>query len=118
MREIERQIVSLLVADCLTAGYAVGVYDGEEHTLRASRDFAEVWAALDTTDEDYLILRKGDADGWIRLIYGNECDVISDYTTSIDEGVMKRASELAERFDDPTASRAYWTALVQEGFAP
>ena len=118
MQEVERQIISLLVADCLAAGYAVGVNDGEDTTLRDSRDFPEIWAALDTTDEDYLLLSKGEVKGWIRLIYGNGGDVISDYTTNVDETVMKRASELAERFDDAKASRAFWAAQVREGFVP
>jgi hypothetical protein len=53
---------------------------------------------MSTTDEDFLILTKGEAKGWIRLIYGNGADVISDFTTNIPEAVLARAIELADRF--------------------
>jgi hypothetical protein len=96
--EVERQIIVLLVEDCLAAGYALGVNDGEETTLVGSTDDVAIFNAMSTTDEDFLILTKGEAKGWIRLIYGNGADVISDFTTNIPEAVLARAIELAERF--------------------
>lgn len=45
-------------------------------------------------------------DGWIRLVYGNGGDVISDYTTNLDETTMERASELADRFSGRARARA------------
>jgi hypothetical protein len=105
--EVERQIIVLLIEDLLGAGYSVGVNDGEETVLTPTRDEARIFAALFTTDEDFLLFRKDgtecgpkDADGWVRLIYGNRGYVISDYTTNLDEGVLARASELGERFGD------------------
>jgi len=105
--ETERQIIVLLVEDCLAAGYKLGVNDGEDTTLRDSTDEAAIFGAMSTTDEDYLLV-KGEAlraastcdsdEGWIRLIYGNGCDVLSDNTVNVPESVMARAMELAERF--------------------
>lgn len=97
--EIERQIIVLLVEDLLAAGYTVGVNDGEETTVKPCRDEAKIFAAMSTTDEDFLLTRKdGEQDGWVRLIYGNGADVHSDNTTNIPESVFERAAELAERF--------------------
>jgi len=96
--ETERQIIVLLVEDCLAAGYKIGVNDGEETTLRGCIDEEKIFATMSTTDEDYLILDKGEVSGWIRLVYGNDGYVISDNTVNIPEAVFERANELAERF--------------------
>ncbi len=96
--EAERQIIVLLVEDLLAAGYALGVNDGEETTLENSTDEAQVFAAMSTTDEDFILLQKGDMKGWIRLVYGNDGYVLSDYTTNIPESVFERTNALAERF--------------------
>jgi hypothetical protein len=113
--ETERQIVVRLVDSLLDAGYSVGVHDGEEHVLRPCRSRSEIFAAMSTTDEDYLIFEREvhpgnlrlvhgtpvvdtKVCGWIRLIYGNGCDVLSDYTTNIDESVLKPALDLADQF--------------------
>lgn len=100
--EIERQIIVLLVEDLLEAGYEISVNDGEETTLTCSTDEVAIFAAMSSTDEDRLLLSTGGrVEGWvawIRLIYGNGADVISDNTTNIPEAVFERANELAERF--------------------
>lgn len=132
--EIERQIIVALVEDALAAGYALGVNDGEETTLKRCTDEAAIFAALSTTDEDYLLYwrqaeppadgvcpddgngladdgvcgfcgnrpaeRMDDHYGWVRLIYGNDCDVISDYALWLGEEteVLNRAERLAGRF--------------------
>lgn len=100
--EIERQIIVLLVEDMLAAGYAVGVNDGAETVLAPQRDEATLFAAMSSTGEDYLVFRRDPSgtghDGWVRLIYGNGCDVVSDYTTNLPESVMVRSTELADRF--------------------
>jgi len=106
--EAERQIIVLLVEDCLAAGYMLGVNDGEEMTLEDSTDEEKIFAAMSTTDEDFLLvkhesLRTTDREsksnrGWIRLIYGNGGYVISNYTVNIPESVFERANALADRF--------------------
>lgn len=45
-------------------------------------------------------------DGWIRLVWGNGGDVISDWTTNLDESVFTRATELADRFSGRARARA------------
>lgn len=98
--EVERQIIVLLVEDLFAAGYKLGVNDGEETTLENSTDEAKVFETMSTTDEDFILLspNKDGEKGWIRLIYGNGCDVISDHSVNVPETVMTRALELAERF--------------------
>jgi len=112
--EIERQIIVALVEDALALGYLLGVNDGEETTLERSSDEAAIFAAMASTDEDRLLFwlpnspEGAGRDGWVRLIYGNDCDVISDNTTdaecerfddsALSWDFMKRAEELAERF--------------------
>jgi hypothetical protein len=103
--EAERQIIVLLVEDCLAAGYALGVNDGEETTLEDSTDEEKIFAAMSTTDEDFLILNKRDEageildKGWIRLVYGNDGYVISNYTVNLEPIVDGgRVAELAARF--------------------
>jgi hypothetical protein len=97
--EVERQIIVTLVEDLLAGGYKVGVNDGEERVLEPCSDAARIYAVMSTTDEDYLLTEKeGERGGWIRLIYGNRSDVISDYTTNIPDSIFERANALAERF--------------------
>lgn len=100
-RQRVEQTISLAAAKALlNAGYLLGVNDGEETTLRYSRDIEAVKQALFTTDEDYLLVWD-DADQddplnaaanddprpdyWVRLVYGNDgWDVISDYSVSLE----------------------------------
>lgn len=97
--EVERQIIVALVEDLLAAGYQVGVNDGEEKVLEPCSDAVRIYAVMSTTDEDYLLTKKaGEKNGWIRLIYGNHCDVISDYTTNIPDAIFERANSLSEHF--------------------
>lgn len=84
----------------LDAGYLLGVNDGEEDTIRHSRDLKAIVNALFTTDEDWLLVYE-DADQddplnaaakedtrpdyWVRFVYGNDgWDVVCDYTTGLD----------------------------------
>lgn len=97
--EVERQIIVTLVESLLAAHYLVGVNDGEEEVLKPCSDAARIYTVMSTTDEDYLLTEKeGERDGWIRLIYGNHCDVISDYTTNIPDSIFERANALSEHF--------------------
>jgi hypothetical protein len=104
--EIERQIIVLLVEDLLSAGFAISVNNGEENVLNRSTKMDKIFSAMSTTDEEYLMLhspRNGAGNrseaGWVRLVYGNDGDVISDYTTNIPESVFERANALSDRFN-------------------
>ncbi len=97
---IERVIAKRLVTDLIRAGYTLSVNDGEETTLARSTDRRAVFAALATTGEDYLYAHT-DPDsvfGWVRLIWGNGPDLISDYSVNLD-GDLAGANALADRFD-------------------
>jgi len=94
--EIERQIIVALVEDALVAGFIVSVNDGAE-----SKDEAVIFAEMNSIDVDYLYLRReGMSTQWVQLVYGNGCDVMSNWTCELSDrtNVMKRAEELAKRF--------------------
>ncbi len=89
MRPIEQGIAKKLIELSLAAGYTVSVFDGEETALKRSTDADAIMAALGSTDEDTLILRKPEQltkdtpIGSILLIWGNEHDLISDHTDNV-----------------------------------
>ncbi|WP_295842501.1 hypothetical protein [uncultured Xanthomonas sp.] len=78
----EAALSVLLVDSALAKGWAVSVYDGEETTLRRSRDRAAIFAAMASTDADTLRFHDeaGAYLGWVWLIWGNGCDLFSDWT--------------------------------------
>lgn len=81
---VEKLIVGKLVTDFLAAGFALSVNDGEETTVKRSTDPAVIFPALASTDEDYLIVHPGNGTkhiGWVRLIWGNDHHIISDFNT-------------------------------------
>ena len=99
---VEEQVMKAVINSLLEAGYALGVNDGEEETVTNSRDPDEVFAAMKTTDQDYLLARKPTASdaqsGWVRFIYGNEGhEVVNDYTTNL-EPVMGPIFEALDEF--------------------
>ncbi len=96
--EVEKKIVRCVVEDLLAAGFQVGVNNGEERCLKRSSDINEIIAATFSTDEDWLIACKnGKYIGWVRCIWGNEEDIISDYTTNL-ESCIRRSNELADSY--------------------
>ena len=77
----ERKIAKALVRRALAAGYSITVHDGEEATLKTSRDEKAIFAAMNSTDSDTLKFYKGGLYiGWIWLVWGNEGDLISDWS--------------------------------------
>jgi hypothetical protein len=104
-QEIERQIARKVISDALAAGYAIDVFDGEDYPLKKSTDAEAIFAAMFSTDDDRLFLRKDDKIvGWVWFIYGESgWDVINNYTVNL-EDVLKGASELAEQLE-PKAAR-------------
>lgn len=106
-QEIEREIAKKVIEVILHAGYAISVNDGEETTVKRSVDKNEIFGAMFTTDEDYLMVHSiQDAGGfepkhfgWVWFIYGNSgWDVISDHTTNL-EDVLKPATDFAQKFE-------------------
>lgn len=96
----EKRIVGKLVSDLLTAGAHLSVNDGEDITIVNCTDADKVYAALSSTGEDYLIVAipGAGAQRWVRLIWGNDVDVISDYHVSL-EKLLTGANALAEELD-------------------
>jgi len=99
---IEGRIVRKLIKSFLAfPGNTVSVYDGEDWCLVKSSKYAEIMAALNSTDEDQLIVRDaaGMKLGWVYLVYGNDgYDVISDYTVSL-EPIMKKVFSFVEMIE-------------------
>lgn len=111
MRFMEKIIAKRCIGDLLKAGYSISVNDGEETTLRRSTDHRAIFAAMATTDEDWLCVHKAEQPiypedddtrrsfGWVRFIYGNEGPyVINDYTTNL-ESDMAGVLALADKMD-------------------
>lgn len=98
--QTERRIISRFVTDAIAAGYTVSVNNGEVTTVKKSVDLKTVMDAIQTTDEDILVLHFNDKRfGWVHMVYGNGgTDVIADYTTKL-EGLMKGVQRLADWID-------------------
>lgn len=104
--ETERKIIHKLVDDALAAGYSISVTDGEETTVTQSRDRAVILGAMATTGEDVLTIWDPNAGatvgvskrlGAVWFIYGNDADIISDYTVNAAmESLLAGAEALAE----------------------
>jgi hypothetical protein len=78
---ISERIIDLMLA----TGGSISVSDGEAIVVRESRDKAAIADVMGSTGEDYLILhRTGFARGWVRLIWGNGCDLLSDYSVGLE----------------------------------
>lgn len=87
-RRAERSIARKCIGALLRAGYEISVNDGEETTLKNSRERKAIFEAMFSTDEDYLLVHSAGAEthfAWVRFIYGNDgFDVIADYTTNLE----------------------------------
>jgi hypothetical protein len=104
---VERTLVRACVNSLLVAGFALSVNDGSEFVLQNSRNRDAIFAALFSTDEDYLVTHKtpqcsdgAPSSGWVRFIYGNDGhDVINDYTTNL-EPWLGFVNRLADRIEN------------------
>lgn len=104
---IEAKIVATLVRSLLISDsrLTISVSDGEALVVKHSRDTAVIFAALQSTDSDILIVHRSADDGLkprmasILLIWGNGWDVISDYSTSL-EGLVAPAIRIAHTLQD------------------
>lgn len=73
-----------LVRTALELGYSISVQDGEEWTVKQSRDRMAILSAMATTGMDRLRFRdsEGNKLGTMLLVYGNALDgseLIADY---------------------------------------
>jgi hypothetical protein len=96
--KIEALIATHAVDNALKEGCAVSVYDGEEMTVKRSNDRQIVLDALATTESDMVHFhRNGVYLGWVHLVWGNDCDLISDYNENI-EWLIAPSNKFAETF--------------------
>lgn len=95
--DVEKAIVGRLVTDLLAAGLTISVWNGgDEAELVDSSDAEAIFAELCASDQDELTMEGPDGyAGWIRLVWGNDHSVISDYTTRL-EAIMAPANKLAD----------------------
>lgn len=112
--DTERKIASKLVKQALASGYVISVYDGEEFALKLSGSYKAIMAELAATDCDNLVIRDPASilDGQrlpakvatVALIYGNGCDLISDWSAPAEsyaafEEWIKPVTDYAETLD-------------------
>lgn len=91
-QRIESLMVRVVVRKLIATGYEIEVDNnaGEgEDDIRCSysKNYQKVVASLSTTDEEILWTRKSRSaeGGWVKIIYGNGEDCISDYTTNLED---------------------------------
>lgn len=96
----EKLIVGKLVTDLLAAGLTITIWNGGETSeIEDCTDAAKIFAELGASDQDELTMdRDGQYAGWIRLVWGNDACVISDYSIRL-EAIMAAANALAEELD-------------------
>jgi hypothetical protein len=96
----EKLIVGVMVSDLLAAGCSLTIYNGgDQPELEAETDAAKIFAALSASDEDEIVaVKDGKRAGWVSLVWGNDCSVISNYTAGF-EDLLARANKLAEELD-------------------
>ena len=107
----ESTIVEKIVSDALAAGYTISIFDSEEWCVKKSKDKGYILENVNIADEMVLRLRdaKNEIVGGISLVYGNDTDVISDYTaTDIMEEFMKEPMALANKMGEDVS-----LALIQ-----
>lgn len=96
-------IVGRLVRDLLKAGHRLAVWDGGAFCTKSTADAEIIFDALASTDSDHIhiydeggIPGRNESKGWVYLVWGNESDVISDYTTNL-EVLVAPSNELADK---------------------
>lgn len=82
MNAQERKVISPIIHRCIATGYTVSVHNGEAWALKRSSRYLDIMAALGSTDEDNVLVRRADGTkvGWIDFIYGNDDEVVADYS--------------------------------------
>ena len=85
---IENKILKCIVAALEAAGDpVVSVWDGEEDN--AVNGLREIQVQVFNLDVCHLYTKSG---GWVFLVNGNEWDMLSDYTVSLEE-VLKPVND-------------------------
>jgi len=102
---IEDQIIKATINILLRSGFTLSVNDGEETTVNRSSNPDLIFAAMKTTDEDYIYAH---APGpihptnkfWVYFVYGNDgVEVINNYTVSLDPQ-MDEINKLIDNYEN------------------
>lgn len=104
---VERAIVRRVVRDLLDAGFELGTdAEGEDEKPRTTKQAQILPRLMQVDDEHLLIFKPGRTDNdprpdsWVRFVYGNDgYDVISDYTTDLDD-VLKGSLALSDEYGE------------------
>ncbi|MDO8983031.1 hypothetical protein [Cypionkella sp.] len=102
----EIQIIDAIITSALNDGLVISVYDGEVWTVSCSADREAITAAIATSDETRLALRrpvdgKFERIGGVFLVHGNDGhDVIADHTDSpAMNAILADANALADKLE-------------------
>lgn len=106
-QKVEREIALAAVTQLIDAGFGLNINNGgDEPELEApSRDIDIIMETMFATDEDRLLVfpvgpRPYACVGWIFFVYGNDgYDVISDYTTNLEEHLTE-ANKVSASYAD------------------
>jgi hypothetical protein len=90
----ERVVVNRLVTELLSHNLLITVNDGEDNVVILSQDKTKILEAMGSTGEDILVVFNKNVTGNARLgvislVYGNDYEVISDYTSSLEQYFTK-----------------------------
>lgn len=98
-RELERRIVKQVVDDLLAAGFTLWIdRDGEDERIEVKNSYGETLDELFACDEERLYAYRSPVEGWVYFVYGsNGYDVVSDYTTNLQEW-MESAIKIADEY--------------------
>ena len=104
-RNVEREIVQMAVNSLILAGYTIAVKSGDQVQQRRTNRVDAIMRAIQSSDEDTLVVCKFDtlndqwnSYGYVYLVYGNDgWDVISDNTVNLEKDLAP-ATQLAEKF--------------------
>ena len=79
--QTEQRIAKALVRRALERGFLISVFDGEETVLSQSSNELEIFFSMNSTECDVLrFWQDGERIGFVTLIWGNDEDLISDYS--------------------------------------
>lgn len=111
-QKIELTIITKVVDDTLAAGFTLSVWEGEDWAIKRSTDREAILASMQSTDSDTILFYIDDTKyGWVELIYGNGCDVISDYSMNMEQYLIY-AKQTFRGVEQLTKFNFYIEALV------
>jgi hypothetical protein len=92
---IESVLARAVVCALLNAGYSVAVDNGEDKLTTPSRKYDTIIGFMAQTDDEVLYASIPGLEGrpWVKLIYGNGEDCISDFSMALDKVISPITAE-------------------------